>query len=78
MSFWSVVKTLAKPAGKLAVELIPDLVETIRARRAAGDSDQVIVSNIRSRLSDVKANRAARDAEFEEKFGFKPGEEPPE
>lgn len=74
MSFWKVVKLLGKPAGRLATELIPDLVESIRVRRAAGESDQVIVNDIRSRLSEVSANRAARDEEFEKKFGFRPDE----
>lgn len=69
MSFWNIVKLLKEPAGRLATDVIPKLIETIRRRRAAGDSDQVIIQNITSRLDEVASLRAKRNEKFDDKFG---------
>lgn len=76
MSFFSKLGKLVKvgrgPLGDIVTELIPDLVAAIKARRAAGDSDELIKTDIRSRLTDVELLRSKRDKEFFEKYGFWP------
>ncbi|MEM7609524.1 MAG: hypothetical protein AAF411_29615 [Myxococcota bacterium] len=52
-----------------AIELIPAAVRWIHARIESGEKPEDIRRDIQDRTDVIEANRAKRDAEFEDKFG---------
>lgn len=54
--------------GEFIASILPDLIRLIVERREAGESEEDIRRDIRDRRDEIAANRAARDAELDERF----------
>lgn len=61
-----------KSAFRVALGLIPELVEWVVDRIQDGEDVEHIRRDIQDRREQIKANRAERDRDFEARFGRKP------
>lgn len=58
-----------RTALRIALSLLPDLVEWVVDRIEGGESEEEVRRDIKDRRAEIAANRARRDEEFREKFG---------
>lgn len=63
----------AQSVFRVALGLLPELVEWVVDRIEDGEDVDHIRRDIRDRREQIKAQRAERDREFEARFGRKPG-----